>query len=92
MLETAEQCLEQTLRRSRLHGACEAKRQCGEDDTARATDRIAVGNSQAGLPTPGTDFRGAVSDNAGLQKRLQGAADPQPRPDRLEDQEGSPEW
>jgi hypothetical protein len=74
-LEAAEQGLKQALRRSRLCGACEAKRQCGEQNAAGVTDRTAIGDSHGGLPTPGTDFRG-VPINAALQKQLQSVAGP----------------
>lgn len=72
-LEAAEQGLEQALGRSRLCRAREAKRQCGEQNAARTTDRAAIGDSHGGLPTPGTAFRGVLV-NAALQKQLQSAA------------------
>jgi len=49
-------------------GAGEAKRRCDEQSAADAT---AVGKSQAGLPTPGTNACGGVLTNAALQEQLQ---------------------
>ena len=56
----AEQGLEQALRRRRLDGPREAKRQCGEQNAARATGRTAICKGHFGLPTPGTNSRGGV--------------------------------